>query len=691
MHRASADVTSANPLLRCRISDALSLETSAYSIALRYERGDDVERRVQNEVNAPFDVLREPLIRLTLYAVSPTEHLLSVVAHHCIFDGSSRKHLLQQLARAYRGDPIDAATTAPRDAAELETAAGRACRVAWPLCGDRTDDTAGTVTTTLDPDICRQASSRMRLTRFQVVVVAWAWTLCHYVGTRDLVLGVPINRRRDASIGCDVHLGHLRVVCDADTSLAAFASDVCAQMGGSMRHTLAVADDIDALVTAMDDIEDANMFGADLRVSRLPRPRPRHVKCDLTLFVDAFADFHVDYRRALLDVGYADGIAAALGATLHAMRVGADPPPWRVPPLRIGDCRVCECADRFGVYCTGEEAARSAYDHAFVHEKYLQHGIRIDGHAVVMDVGAGIGMFGIFAHRSAASVHVFAFEPSPRLYGCLARNMLLHGVASTVDRRRLSDRAGEGQLTYSAILDEHAVTRVDLLRIAAGGPQLLRILDGVRPDHWERIAQIVIETEDAPAARRAVAVLQERGYAVAQQDAGTVYARRPQQLSRDEDELVRCTFNGVRDTVPDVCMHEHLTAAACAYAGAHAVEHGATYVEYGALLDRSRGTAAVLASRGVQAREVVGIMAPRSVAYIACIVGTLIAGAAFLPVDATYPAARIEGMMEDACPRVVIASSAARNLGTRRSSTWTSRTRTPTRAARRTRASRLRH
>ena len=55
----------------------------------------------EEECRRPFDLVRGPLVRATLYRLSPTEHVLMVTAHHIAFDGWSIGIFLKELVTLY--------------------------------------------------------------------------------------------------------------------------------------------------------------------------------------------------------------------------------------------------------------------------------------------------------------------------------------------------------------------------------------------------------------------------------------------------------------------------------------------------------------------------------------------------------------------------------------------------------------
>ncbi|MEV7022091.1 amino acid adenylation domain-containing protein [Kitasatospora sp. NPDC093558] len=69
---------------------------------------------------------------------------------------------------------------------------------------------------------------------------------------------------------------------------------------------------------------------------------------------------------------------------------------------------------------------------------------------------------------------------------------------------------------------------------------------------------------------------------------------------------------------------------------------------------RANRFAHALIARGVGPEQVVAVALPRSVESVVAVLGVLKAGAAYLPVDPAYPAARIAFMLDDARPTVVV-------------------------------------
>ncbi|MEN3810128.1 amino acid adenylation domain-containing protein [Chromobacterium piscinae] len=98
-------------------------------------------------------------------------------------------------------------------------------------------------------------------------------------------------------------------------------------------------------------------------------------------------------------------------------------------------------------------------------------------------------------------------------------------------------------------------------------------------------------------------------------------------------------------------QYENETALAC----------GSERLSYGELSARVAQLARELLSRGIGDGSVVGVAVPRSVDTVVAILGTLAAGAAFLPLDLDYPPERLAMMCEDAGPALLLTRSDVRD------------------------------
>lgn len=85
-----------------------------------------------------------------------------------------------------------------------------------------------------------------------------------------------------------------------------------------------------------------------------------------------------------------------------------------------------------------------------------------------------------------------------------------------------------------------------------------------------------------------------------------------------------------------------------------------TALTYGALNARANQLAHHLLGLGVGPETLVGIALERSLDLVVALLGVLKAGAAYLPLDPQYPVARLEWMLADAAPALVLSTAADR-------------------------------
>jgi amino acid adenylation domain-containing protein/FkbM family methyltransferase len=212
----------------------------------------------------------------------------------------------------------------------------------------------------------------------------------------------------------------------------------------------------------------------------------------------------------------------------------------------------------------------------FGHKTYDGGGISYPEHGVVLDVGAHVGLFTLYAKQKSPGLEVHAFEPCPPLFEALRRNtesldgVTLHSYALSSERgdaeltfypnltgmtsfhpdeseertlltgilRNLGDReetAGSALLadsreylderllsstftanrrTLSDVLAELGLERVDLLKIDVQKAEL-EVLQGIAADDWPKIRQLAIEVHDLGGALATIeSMLADAGYSV---------------------------------------------------------------------------------------------------------------------------------------------------------------------------------
>ncbi len=83
-----------------------------------------------------------------------------------------------------------------------------------------------------------------------------------------------------------------------------------------------------------------------------------------------------------------------------------------------------------------------------------------------------------------------------------------------------------------------------------------------------------------------------------------------------------------------------------------------TDITYRALDSRARGLASSFVAHGVSPGDRVLVWLPKSADYVISIFAALNAGAAYVPLDATQPAARVRAILEDSEPKALVTTAA---------------------------------
>ena len=209
------------------------------------------------------------------------------------------------------------------------------------------------------------------------------------------------------------------------------------------------------------------------------------------------------------------------------------------------------------------------YKEIFEDQTYLKHGIALHEGAVVFDIGANIGLFTLFVKDRVPSAKVFAFEPSPDTFECLAYNVSPFGGDVEAFNLGVYDRQAEISFTYypgysvlsgfkadvhadanviiesvkfgtgsldtapiaaevlprfdkvveckvatttvSQIIRERGIVKIDLLKVDAERSEL-PILRGITAEDWSRIEQVILEVHDPKELPVIVGLLEAHGF-----------------------------------------------------------------------------------------------------------------------------------------------------------------------------------
>jgi natural product biosynthesis luciferase-like monooxygenase protein len=125
-------------------------------------------------------------------------------------------------------------------------------------------------------------------------------------------------------------------------------------------------------------------------------------------------------------------------------------------------------------------------------------------------------------------------------------------------------------------------------------------------------------------------------------------------LSKAERKLLDGWNATSRDYDATVCIHELFERQAERTPDATAIVFRHQSLSYADLNRRANGVAERLLELGVVPDTIVGIAVDRSIEMVVGLLGILKAGAAYLPLDPSYPPARLSWMIEDTSARVLL-------------------------------------
>lgn len=128
-------------------------------------------------------------------------------------------------------------------------------------------------------------------------------------------------------------------------------------------------------------------------------------------------------------------------------------------------------------------------------------------------------------------------------------------------------------------------------------------------------------------------------------------------LSDEDEKSILIDLNETEVSYPnDELLHNLVAKIAAEKDEDTAVVFGENHITYGELDRLANGVAKQLIANGVSVGDTVGVMVDRSPSMIAALVGTMRAGATYVPLDPEFPEQRLGMMLEDAAPVVLISS-----------------------------------
>jgi amino acid adenylation domain-containing protein len=121
------------------------------------------------------------------------------------------------------------------------------------------------------------------------------------------------------------------------------------------------------------------------------------------------------------------------------------------------------------------------------------------------------------------------------------------------------------------------------------------------------------------------------------------------------------------ETPQTACLRNNSVAELVAFqaatrSGATAVASSRGALSYGELNERADEVAKILGGLGVGPETVIGLLLPRSLAMVVGALGVLKAGGGYLPLDPSYPEARLAFLLEDSQASVLITAQSVKEL-----------------------------
>jgi len=246
-----------------------------------------------------------------------------------------------------------------------------------------------------------------------------------------------------------------------------------------------------------------------------------------------------------------------------------------------GSLRLVEFPGGFCCYShTSIEETEFIYNEIFVRKEYVNEGLTLDRCKCIVDAGANIGMFSLFALLTNRNAVVYAFEPMRKTYEILVRNLEYHHLSNAhtynvalgkednsrrtfnyypnlaghstahpeghdAERQEVEQAFGKQRTdwaftsevqianvrTLSSIIKENNIKAIDFLKVDTEGDELC-VLSGILPQQYENIGQLCIEVHSEALSKEVQRLLSKLGYRVslmegiAPGETQNVYAKR---------------------------------------------------------------------------------------------------------------------------------------------------------------------
>ncbi|MEV3965173.1 amino acid adenylation domain-containing protein [Nocardia sp. NPDC050193] len=679
----------------------------------------EIPELLETERLTRFALDTAPLLRVTVFrTVSGRTHLV-LAAHQLLFDGRSAPILLADLLTLYahHGDP--AALPQPpayRDylwwLARQDTAAGRA-RWAEVLRGARPTELAPVLAPPTRPetgigqvdlalgDIETAAmaayAAAAGVTVETVMQALWALLLAGLTGRRDVVFGVVVAGRPAGLSGVDEMAGlfantiPMRVRFEPGWTVRDLLARIRSEQHALRdHHYLSAADTAPGAAGLFDTLlaYDPHPVGAarlttaggvdGLEVLELTSRAFTHYPVTLVAESADRLLLRLWYRRELID----ESAAGALSILLHALvgqllavpaELGPTPAAdwWRAPGTLVGRAELpadrprpaapsgrCDQVTRelsIDLLDSLNDIATHQETTAFT---VIQAALaillaRLSGHRDI-----AVGAFS--TQHAAAGLSVLHTDLDPALrFDELLDTARIAGGALFETGGRGTERLGQ---------------LIDTVRTAAGQPPfrvLLATTDA--PARLPDMLDLRVDLLDTGAEARLTFTYTSDLF-----DAPTLgdhadrllrilhaVAADPHRIVGDIDllapgerDLVLREWNSGGVPVPAVTLVDLIEAQARLRPRSPAVRSGGTVLSFAELLSRSYQVARALIAAGAAPETLVAVAVPRTEELPVALLGVLLSGAAYLPIDTAFPPQRLESVLAGSHPVAVLTTAA---------------------------------
>jgi hypothetical protein len=232
-------------------------------VAASWSRAE-LDQRLEQEAQVPFDLETGPPFRVSLFRLSPTEHVLLLVVHHIVTDFWSLAVLVHELGLLYRGQtpaplPLQYADYVTRQEQMLNSPEGERLWTYWqkqlagelPVVDLPTDRPRPAVQTfngashafKIDSSLTEKLKAVARdhgATLYMLLLASFQMLLHRYTGQEDILVGSPAAGRDRADlaglVGYFVNPLVLRADFSGNPTLGRFLDQVRRTVLDAYRH-----------------------------------------------------------------------------------------------------------------------------------------------------------------------------------------------------------------------------------------------------------------------------------------------------------------------------------------------------------------------------------------------------------------------------------------------------------------------